>query len=76
MPALHLWLHGSHVGVVEQLRNRALRLRFDPEPIRELGVGACPLSLSLPLTTRRVEGPALERWLDNLLPESYVRGAL
>lgn len=76
MVPLHVWLHGRPVGVVEQLRNRALRLRFDPDMVREYGVGACPLSLSLPLTTKRVEGAPLERWLDNLLPESSVRGAL
>lgn len=76
MPSMQVWLNGRPLGVVEQLRNRALRLRFDPGTVRDYGVGACPLSLSLPLTTRRVEGPTLERWLDNLLPESPVRGAL
>src|SRR5699024_1467833 len=35
-----------------------------------------PLSLSLPLTDRRVQGDHVERFLNNLLPEGSVRGAL
>jgi serine/threonine-protein kinase HipA len=77
MPApLTLWLHRRPFGQVEQLRNRSLRLRFEPDVVRDFGVGACPLSLSLPLTTKRIEGAVLERWLDNLLPESFLRAAL
>jgi serine/threonine-protein kinase HipA len=40
------------------------------------GFGARPLSLSLPLTDKRVQGDALERFCDNLLPEGTVRAVL
>lgn len=73
---LTVWLHGRELGELEQLRNGRLRLRFTGESLRRYGIGAPALSLSLPVTPKRVEGPNLERFLDNLLPESQVRGAL
>lgn len=73
---LHVWLHGRPLGTVDRLRNARLRLRFSSEALDSYGVGARPLSLSLPLTERRVQGDRLERFLDNLLPEGGVRSAL
>lgn len=73
---LVVWLHGSRLAEVHRLRNGRLRLRFDPDAFNRYGIGTCPLSLSLPVTDRRVQGPALDRFLDNLLPESSVRSAL
>lgn len=73
---LHVWLHGRSVGELDQLRNGRLRLRFATEILDTHGLGARPLSLSLPLTDKRVHGDHLERFLDNLLPEGSVRGAL
>lgn len=73
---LHVWLRGQRLGEIDQLRNGRLRLRYDTEALDTYGLGARPLSLSLPLTDKRVQGDALERFLDNLLPEGAVRGAL
>jgi serine/threonine-protein kinase HipA len=76
MAVLGVYLRGQHLGRVEQLRNGRLRLRYAAAALDTYGAGARPLSLSLPLTDRRVEGDALERFCDNLLPEGGVRGAL
>ncbi|WP_250445774.1 HipA domain-containing protein [Actinotalea sp. C106] len=73
---LHVWLRGDHLGEVEQLRTGRLRLRYDATALDTYGIGSRPLSLSLPLTDKRVQGDRLERFLDNLLPEGPVRGAL
>nr|WP_239199952.1 HipA domain-containing protein [Cellulomonas sp. ACRRI]MCG7288237.1 HipA domain-containing protein [Cellulomonas sp. ACRRI] len=73
---LHVWLRGRHLAELEQLRNGRLRMRYDSEALDTWGIGARPLSLSLPLTEKRVQGDHLERFLDNLLPEGAVRGAL
>lgn len=73
---LHVWLRGEHLAELEQLRNGRLRMRYDDAALDTYGIGARPLSLSLPLTDRRVQGDHLERFLDNLLPEGGVRGAL
>lgn len=73
---LHVWLRGQHLAELEQLRSTRLRLRYDSAALDAYGIGARPLSLSLPLTEKRVQGDALERFLDNLLPEGAVRGAL
>ena len=73
---LELWLNGQHLGQIEQLRNRDLRVRFSDETITANGVGSRVLSLALPITTRRVQGVALERFVEGLLPEGRVRAAL
>ncbi|GIG20891.1 toxin HipA [Cellulomonas chitinilytica] len=76
MSTLSVWLHGEHLAQLEQLRTSRLRLRFTDAALDRWGVGARPLSLSLPLTERRVQGDALERFCDNLLPEGGVRAVL
>lgn len=73
---LELWLNSQHLGQIEQLRNRDLRVRFSDETITANGVGSRVLSLALPITTRRVQGVALERFVEGLLPEGRVRAAL
>lgn len=73
---LHVWLRGERLGELDRLRSGRLRLRFDPEILDTYGAGAKPLSLSLPLTDTHVQGAHLERFLDNLLPEGSIRGAL
>ena len=76
MSILTVWLHGQVVGELEQLRTARLRLRFTEGALSTYGFGARPLSLSLPLTDKRVQGDALERFCDNLLPEGTVRAVL
>ncbi|KQR17523.1 type II toxin-antitoxin system HipA family toxin [Cellulomonas sp. Leaf334] len=76
MSILTVWLHGQVVGELEQLRNARLRLRFTEAALSTYGFGARPLSLSLALTDKRVQGDALERFCDNLLPEGTVRAVL
>jgi serine/threonine-protein kinase HipA len=75
MPAedtLAVWLHGTQVAELIRLRNGRFRLWWTPEAITRWGEGSCPLSISLPITTRRVQGPHLERYFDGLLPEAPV----
>ncbi len=76
MTLLTVWLHGHEYAQVERLRSGRLRLRHAAEAINRYGLAACPLSLSMPVTDRRIESPALERYLDNLLPESPLRATL
>lgn len=76
MSVLTVSLHGQVIGELEQLRNARLRLRFNDDALSTYGFGACPLSLSLPLTDKRIQGDALERFCDNLLPEGTVRAVL
>lgn len=73
---LDIWLSGQHLGEIERLRNGGLRIRFAGDALRRHGVGSRVLSLSMPLTPKRVEGPELVRFLDGLLPESSVRADL
>lgn len=70
---LDIWLSGKHLGEIERLRSGALRLRFANEALQRHGVGSRVLSLALPLTTKRVEGPSLVGFLEGLLPESSLR---
>lgn len=73
---LNVWLHGEHIAEVEQLRSGRLRLRYDSEAVNRYGEGSTPLSLSLPLTRRRLDGPQVETFVDGLLPEGQVRDQL
>ncbi len=73
---LHVWLRGDHLGELEQLRNGRLRLRYTHDVVGRWGEGACPLSLSLPVSARRVEGQQLEEFIDGLLPEGSLREQL
>jgi serine/threonine-protein kinase HipA len=73
---LSVWLRSQHLGELTKLNNGRLRLRYSEQALSTYGAGARPLSLSLPLTAKRIEGDALERFCDNLLPEGAVRGAL
>src|SRR5690606_15229909 len=51
---LALFLRSEPLGEVRQLRNGRLRLQFSDEALQRWGEGSRPLSLSLPLTPRRV----------------------
>ncbi len=73
---LTVWLWGGELAELERLRTGRLRLRFSAAAVNTYGINSRALSLSLPITTKRVESPSLERYLDNLLPESGLRGAL
>lgn len=72
----HVWLHGRHLGEVQRARTGRARLQFDAEAVSESGIGTRLLSYSLPLTRRRIESPAVEIYLTNLLPEGSVRSQL
>lgn len=73
---LKVWLHGDELAELERLRNSGLRLRYTNETIDRYGIGSCPMSLSLPITTKRIESAELESYLDGLLPEDPLRTAL
>lgn len=70
---LHVWLRGEHHAELERLRNGTVRLRSDASVLDRYGIGARPLSLSMPLESRRVSGDVLDAFLEGLLPEGQVR---
>lgn len=76
MTMLQVWLRGEHLGELEQLRSGRARLRFSTAAVHRWGEGSRPLSLSLPMTTARVEGRHLDTFLDGLLPEGALLAQL
>lgn len=76
MTTLQLWLRGEHLGEVEQLRSGRARLRFAAAAVGRWGEGSPALSLSLPMTGKRIEGQPLDNFLDGLLPEGALRAQL
>lgn len=70
---LNLWLHGEHLGTVQQLRTGWTRLRFSDDAVQQWGVGTRLLSYSLPMANRRLDTEDVANFLDNLLPEGAVR---
>lgn len=73
---LNVWLHGEHLAELEHLRNGKLRLRFTSEAVTAYGVASQVLSLSLPVTTKRVEGRQLDAFVRGLMPEGNVRAMI
>ena len=69
---LNLWLHGEHLGTVQQLRTGWTRLRFSDDAVQQWGVGTL-LSYSLPMANRRLDTEDVANFLDNLLPEGAAR---
>jgi serine/threonine-protein kinase HipA len=73
--SLEVYLHGRHIGV---LSGSSLRLAFqyDPEIIAEYGASSILLSLSLPVTRKKITGTSVFNYFDGLLPEGQVRSHL
>ncbi|MFF2244296.1 type II toxin-antitoxin system HipA family toxin [Arthrobacter sp. NPDC058130] len=73
--SLDVFLHGRPIGV---LSGRALRLAFqyDREIVAEYGASSILLSLSLPVTSKRLDGTSVFNYFDGLLPEGQVRSHL
>ncbi|MGM9474225.1 type II toxin-antitoxin system HipA family toxin [Pseudarthrobacter sp. YS3] len=69
---LDVFLHGRRIG---ELKGSGLKLSFqyDRETLSEYGAGSILLSLSLPVTRNRIEGPEVYDFFDGLLPEGQVR---
>ncbi|MHA7283693.1 type II toxin-antitoxin system HipA family toxin [Arthrobacter sp. TMS2-4] len=72
---LQIFLHGRRIGV---LSGTSLRLAFqyDPEIVADYGASSILLSLSLPVTRKRISTPAVFNYFDGLLPEGQVRSHL
>ena len=72
---LEVYLHGRHIGV---LSGSSLRLvfQYDPEIIAEYGASSILLSLSLPVTRKKITGTSVFNYFDGLLPEGQVRSHL
>ena len=73
---LDVWLHGEELGELEKLRNGSMRLRFSGDAISRYGAGSRVLSLSIPVSAKRIEDAELGTFIDGLLPEQGVRRAL
>lgn len=73
--SLAVWLHGRQIA---RLTGTSLRPRLEylPDVVAEYGAGAVLLSLSLPLQSKPVTGPAVLNFFDGLLPEGQVRAHL
>ncbi|MFF2318379.1 type II toxin-antitoxin system HipA family toxin [Arthrobacter sp. NPDC058097] len=70
--SLDVFLHGHRIG---ELKGSGLRLSFqyDRSVLAEYGAGSILLSLSLPVTRNRIDGPEVYDFFDGLLPEGQVR---
>jgi serine/threonine-protein kinase HipA len=67
--ALAVWMNGRFVGLWDGTRGGVSRFTYAQSWVES--ARARPLSLSLPITaTRTQSGPVVERWFDNLLPDS------
>ena len=66
--SLDVYLHGRHIGV---LSGSSLRLAFeyDAEIVAEYGASSILLSLSLPLTRKKISGTSVFNYFDGLLPD-------
>jgi serine/threonine-protein kinase HipA len=73
---LSVWLRGEHLGEIELRRGGRPALRYADEAIDRYGIGARPVSLSMPIGSRAIDGQVVERFLDGLLPEGSVRAQL
>lgn len=65
---LQVFLNGRHVGELSRAANGAIDFRYIDEWLS--WEHALPVSLSLPLDTRRYTGAAVTAVLDNLLPDN------
>lgn len=65
---LEVELYGTSAAVITRLRSDEYQLDYHPEWIAR--PDAVPLSLSLPLSSRRHRGQAAWNYLDNLLPDN------
>lgn len=65
----------EHVATLRRTRG-GLALDYEPTVIATHGLGAVCLSMSLPVTNKRIEGPRVERWAEGLLPEGEARTVL
>lgn len=72
---LDVFLRSRKIG---ELTGSGLNLafRYDPETVAEYGAGSILLSLSMPLSRRKFEGPVVYNYFDGLLPEGQVRSHL
>ncbi|WP_394525096.1 type II toxin-antitoxin system HipA family toxin [Paenarthrobacter nicotinovorans] len=72
---LDVFLRSRKIG---ELTGTGLNLafRYDPETVAEYGAGSISLSLSMPLSRRKFEGPVVYNYFDGLLPEGQVRSHL
>lgn len=70
--SLEVFLRGKRIG---ELRGSGLRLSFqyDPATVAEYGAGSVLLSLSMPATRNKIDGPEVYDFFDGLLPEGQVR---
>ncbi|GAA2856307.1 HipA domain-containing protein [Paenarthrobacter ilicis] len=73
--SLEVFLHGKHVGV---LSGHGLRMSFqyDTDIVAEYGSSSILLSLSLPVSQKKIDGTAVYNYFDGLLPEGQVRSHL
>lgn len=72
---LDVYLRGDRIG---ELRGNGLKLSFQyaPQVLAAYGAGSILLSLSLPLTRKRLDGVEVYNFFDGLLPEGQVRSNL
>jgi serine/threonine-protein kinase HipA len=66
--ALNVWMNGELVGQWTLKRNGVHELVYVDS--WRASASARPLSLSLPITGQPLQGPAVENYFDNLLPDS------
>ncbi len=72
---LQVFLRGQCIGV---LSGTSLRpsFQYHPEIVADYGASSILLSLSLPVTRKRISAPAVFSYFDGLLPEGQIRSHL
>ena len=72
---LDVYLRGERIGELSG-KGLGLSLQYDRDTLAEYGAGSVLLSLSLPLTRKKITGPEVYTFFDGLLPEGQVRSHL
>ena len=73
--SLEVFLHGRPIGVLSGTPLR-LAFQYDRDIVAEYGASSILLSLALPVTRKKLDGPAVFNYFDGLLPEGQVRSHL
>ncbi len=70
---LSIWMHGFHVGTIEQDRRSRLRLSYTQSAIRQYNPGTPLLSIRLPVAHQHYSHGVAAPFLEGLLPEGAPR---
>ncbi|MGH9917621.1 MAG: HipA domain-containing protein, partial [Nitrososphaerales archaeon] len=73
---LAVWLYGSRVALIDQVRPEQPRLTYTQEALSRYAIGTPLLSLTLSVRPERYPQGVVKAFLDGLLPEADTRRAI